>query len=192
MVKEFYNAVKMLLFMTVVLGLIYPLAMTGVAQIVFPWQANGSMVEHNGRSIGSKWIGQNFEGDVYFQGRPSNAGSGYDGTASSGSNLGPTSEKLMRSIDERAKQVREVNGLPANAKVPSDLVTASGSGLDPHITPAAAQIQIARVAAARGLNAEQVQNEVQNNTDEPQAGFLGDERVNVLMLNLALDRLQNL
>lgn len=176
--------------MTVALGLIYPLAMTGFAQIVFPWQANGSMVEHNGKAVGSKWIGQNFEGDIYFQGRPSNAGDGYDAAASSGSNLGPTSEKLLQSIDERAKQIREVNGLTADAKIPSDLVTASGSGLDPHITSAAAQIQIERVAVARGIGVEQVQKAVNNNMEAPQAGFLGDERVNVLMLNLELDQLQ--
>lgn len=190
MLKEISASLRMLLAMTVALGLIYPLAMTAFAQVVFPSQANGSLIYDNGRVIGSKLIGQNFSGDVYFQGRPSNAGDGYDAANSSGSNLGPTSKALIDSIAERAVAVREANGLDKNAKVPSDLVTASGSGLDPHITPDAAALQIERVARARGLSEEMVKTAVAKNTESPQAGFLGDQRVNVLMLNLELDQLK--
>lgn len=189
MLKEFGHSLRMLLAMTVALGLIYPMAMTGFAQVVFSEQANGSLVYQDGTAVGSKWIGQNFTSEQYFQGRPSNAGDGYDAASSSGSNLGPTSVKLMESIEERAQAVRAQNGLAADAKVPSDLVTASGSGLDPHITPEAAAIQVERVATARGIGADQVKKMVEENTENSQAGFMGDARVNVLQLNLALDRI---
>lgn len=189
MLKEISTSLRMLLAMTVALGLVYPLAMTAFAQVVFPSQANGSLLYDNGRAVGSKLIGQNFADSVYFQGRPSSAGDGYDAANSSGSNLGPTSKKLIDNISERAVAIRESNGLDANTKVPSDLVTASGSGLDPHITPAGAALQIQRVARARGISEEVVKAAVAKNTENPQAGFLGDQRVNVLMLNLELDQL---
>lgn len=174
--------------MTVVLGVIYPLGMTGVAQVIFPEQANGSLIYKQGNLVGSKLIGQNFSSDGYFHGRPSAAGDdGYDAASSAGSNLGPTSKKLLSSIAERAEQIRLENGLAENAIVPSDLVTASGSGLDPHITADAAQIQVQRVAKARNLTEEQTLALIEKNTENPQIVFLGEKRVNVLSLNLALD-----
>ncbi len=188
MLKEVNSAIRMLILMTVVLGVIYPLGMTGVAQVIFPEQANGSLIYKQGNLVGSKLIGQNFSSDGYFHGRPSVAGDdGYDAAGSAGSNLGPTSKKLLSSIAERAEQIRLENGLAENAIVPSDLVTASGSGLDPHITAAAAQIQVQRVAKARNLTEEQTLALIEKNTENPQIGFLGEKRVNVVSLNLALD-----
>ena len=174
--------------MTVVLGVIYPLGMTVFAQMIFPVQANGSLIYKQGTLVGSKLIGQNFSSDRYFHGRPSAAGEdGYDAASSAGSNLGPTSKKLLSGIDERAKVLRQDNDLAEDAIVPSDLVTASGSGLDPHITVAAAQIQLQRVAKARKLSEEQILAIIEKNTENPQIGFLGEKRVNVVGLNLALD-----
>lgn len=188
MLKEVNSAIRMLILMTVVLGVIYPLGMTGVAQVIFPEQANGSLIYKQGNLVGSKLIGQNFSSDGYFHGRPSAAGDdGYDAASSAGSNLGPTSKKLLSSIAERAEQIRLENGLAENAIVPSDLVTASGSGLDPHITAPAAQIQVQRVAKARNLTEEQTLALIEKNTENPQIVFLGEKRVNVLSLNLALD-----
>ena len=188
MLKEFNSAIRMLILMTVVLGVIYPLGMTGFAQVMFPEQANGSLIYKQGAVVGSKLIGQNFSSDHYFHGRPSAAGAdGYDAASSAGSNLGPTSKKLLSSIAERGEQIRLENGLADNAIVPSDLVTASGSGLDPHITFAAAQIQAQRVAKARNLTEEQTLALIEKNTENPQIGFLGKKSVNVVNLNLALD-----
>jgi len=188
MLKEFNSAIRMLILMTVVLGVIYPLGMTGFAQVMFPEQANGSLIYKQGAVVGSKLIGQNFSSDHYFHGRPSAAGAdGYDAASSAGSNLGPTSKKLLSSIAERGEQIRLENGLADNAIVPSDLVTASGSGLDPHITFAAAQIQAQRVAKARNLTEEQTLALIEKNAQNPQIGFLGERRVNVVSLNLALD-----
>ncbi|MDF2563626.1 MAG: K+-transporting ATPase, subunit [Massilibacillus sp.] len=188
MLKEVNSAIRMLILMTVVLGVIYPLGMTGVAQVIFPEQANGSLIYKQGSLVGSKLIGQNFSSEGYFHGRPSAAGDdGYDAASSAGSNLGPTSKKLLSSIAERSEQIRLENGLAENAIVPSDLVTASGSGLDPHITVAAAQIQAQRVAKARNLTEAQTLALIEKNTENPQIGFLGEKRVNVLSLNLALD-----
>lgn len=188
MLKEISRAIRMLFLMIVILGLAYPLIMTGGAQLLFAEQANGSLVSKNGEIVGSDLIGQDFSSEKYFHGRPSLAGdAGYDGAASGASNLGPTSQKLMGIIGERAERIRQENHLGEKAMLPSDLVTASGSGLDPHITPAAAQIQVDRVAAARGINANIVQGLVKENIEDPQFGFLGERRVNVLRLNLALD-----
>ena len=188
MLKEISRAIRMLFIMIVILGLAYPLIMTGGAQLLFAGQANGSLVSKNGEIVGSDLIGQDFSSEKYFHGRPSLAGdAGYDGAASGASNLGPTSQKLMGVIGERAEQIRQENHLGEKAMVPSDLVTASGSGLDPHITLAAAQIQVDRVAEARGINPNIVQNIVKVNVEDPQFGFLGERRVNVLRLNLALD-----
>jgi K+-transporting ATPase ATPase C chain len=188
MLKEISTAIRMLVVLTLVLGVFYPLSMTGFAQLLFSSQANGSLITKDGQVVGSELIGQTFASDAYFNGRPSAAGDdGYDATSSTGSNLGPTSEKLMKSIAERADQVRQDNDLSQTAMVPSDLVMASGSGLDPHISPAAAKLQIARIAKARGLTENQVSALVEKNIENPQLGFLGDKRVNVLQLNLALD-----
>ena len=188
MLKEFNSAIRMLMIMTVVLGVIYPLGMTAFAQMIFPAQANGSLIYKEGNLVGAKLIGQNFTDERYFHGRPSVAGDdGYDAASSAGSNLGPTSKKLLSGIDERAKVLRQDNDLAEDAIVPSDLVTASGSGLDPHITVAAAQIQLQRVAKARKLSEEQILAIIEKNTENPQIGFLGEKRVNVVGLNLALD-----
>ncbi|PXA86052.1 potassium-transporting ATPase subunit C [Nostoc sp. 3335mG] len=166
------------------LGIAYPLAITGVAQVAFPHQANGSLVEQGGKAVGSELIGQNFAEDRYFHPRPSAAGKGYDATASSGSNLGPTSLALA----DRVKG--DVAKLPVTGKpIPPDLVTTSASGLDPDISPEAALYQVARVARARGVAAAPIEALVRNAIDTPILPFLGDPHVNVLALNRALDRM---
>ena len=186
--KEFSSAVRMFLFLTLVLGLAYPLLMTGGAQLFLPEKANGSLLIVDGTPVGSRLIGQSFTSDEYFQGRPSAAGDdGYDAAGSSGSNLGPTSQKLMDQVQERAQKIREDNGLTADAMVPSDLVTASGSGLDPHISPAAAALQVKRIATTRGISENRILALIEKNTEDPQLGFIGEKRVNVLQLNLDLD-----
>ncbi len=167
---------------------IYPLAVFGIGQVLFPGNANGSLiVDSKGVVHGSKWLGQPFSADKYFHPRPSAAGNGYDPTSSGGSNLGPTSKKLADSIAQNIADYRSQNGLATNAPVPADAVTASGSGLDPHISPANADIQAARVAKARGMKIEELRTLINQYTDEPSLGFLGDAGVNVLHLNLALD-----
>ena len=186
--KEFSSAVRMFLFLTLVLGLAYPLLMTGGAQLFLPEKANGSLLIVDGSLVGSRLIGQSFTSDEYFQGRPSAAGDdGYDAAGSSGSNLGPTSQKLMDQVQERAQKIRKDNGLTADAMVPSDLVTASGSGLDPHISPAAAALQVKRIATTRGISENRILALIEKNTEDPQLGFIGEKRVNVLQLNLDLD-----
>ncbi|MDI3256471.1 MAG: potassium-transporting ATPase subunit KdpC [Kyrpidia sp.] len=185
-----WTAVRSVLVLTVLTGLAYPLVVTGLAQLFFPWQANGSLVESGGRVVGSALIGQTFQDPRYFHGRPSAAGQGYDATSSGGSNAGPTNPDYLKTVRQRVDQVRQENGLPPQAPVPSDLVTASGSGLDPDITLAAAEVQISRVAAARHLPEEEVRRLVQEHVRGLQWGlFGGDPRVNVLELNLALDRM---
>ena len=181
------NALTMLVVMTVITGLIYPMVATGVAQVLFPHQANGSLIERDGKPIGSELIGQNFDDPKYFWGRPSaTTPQPYNGTASNGSNLGPTNTALRDAVQQRIDALRKAD--PGNtAPVPADLVTASGSGLDPEITPAAAQYQVARVARIRHLREQQVQTLVAQFTQGRQLGLLGEPRVNVLQLNLALD-----
>jgi len=180
--KQLVPAVLVTLVLTVLLGLVYPLVVTGLALVLFPAQARGSLLVDHGRVIGSRLIGQPFSGPGFFHGRPSAAGSGYDATASSGSNLGPTSRALA---DRVAASVKDSGGSSARP-VPADLVTASGSGLDPHITPAAADFQVPRVARERGMPEAAVRELVRRATDGRQWGFLGEPRVNVLELNLAL------
>jgi K+-transporting ATPase ATPase C chain len=238
--KEILPGLRIKLFMTVLLGVIYPLAMTGISQLVFPKQANGSLITVGGKVIGSEIIGQSFTRPEYFHPRPSAAGSGYDATASGGSNLGPTSAKLFHGttkMDDKKNEVVDYDGIDvrivhycvendipyessvpldrfkgadgnlddvklikafnddkapliftSKEPIPADAVTASGSGLDPHISPANAQLQIARVAQARGISVDQANEIVARSTEGPDLGVLGEPRVNVLKLNLAMDQ----
>lgn len=168
----------------------YPLAVTGVGQTLFPDQASGSLLhDREGKVIGSSLIGQNFTGERYFHPRPSAAGNGYDASSSGGSNLGPTSQKLHDQIQERIAVYRKTNRLRDGVPVPADAVTASASGLDPHISPANARLQADRVARARNIPLKQVTDLVASVIEAPDLGFLGESRVNVLKLNLALDAL---
>jgi K+-transporting ATPase ATPase C chain len=176
--------------LTVLTGAVYPLAVTGASSALFSRQASGSLIERDGKVVGSELLGQNFSDPTYFWPRPSAAGSdGYDGLASGGSNLGPSSEKLLDAVKERVAAYRAVNHLDAAEPVPVDAVTASGSGLDPQISVANARIQARRVAAARGLPVARVLALVERHTDRRGLGFLGEPGVNVLELNLALDAL---
>jgi len=190
MSKLLRQAFVLLLLMTVITGVLYPLAATGLAQLIFPQQASGSLIVRNGKPVGSVLIGQSFTDPKYFWGRPSaTAPNAYNAGASSGSNLGPTNPALTEAVKQRIAALRAAD--PGNqALVPVDLVTASGSGLDPEISPAAAQYQLARVARARGLDPARVQALVNACTRGRQFGLLGEPRVNVLQLNLALDAAQ--
>jgi K+-transporting ATPase ATPase C chain len=240
MIKELGPGFRLTLIFTVVLGLLYPAVMTGLAELIFPKQSNGSLVTVNGKVVGSSLIGQSFAKPEYFHPRPSAAGNGYDATASSGTNLGPTSAKLLRGttkMDDKKNEVVDFDGInlrivhycvdndlpyessvpldqfkdshgdlddvklikafnddktrllfTAKASIPQDAVTASASGLDPHISPANAEIQAARVAKARGVSADPVKQLIAQFTERAALGFLGEPRVNVLMLNIALDQ----
>jgi K+-transporting ATPase ATPase C chain len=190
--KEFLAQLRGAIFSTLILAVvccgIYPLIVFGIGQALFANKANGSLiVDARGTVIGSKLIGQNFSADKYFHPRPSAAGNGYDSLNSSGSNLGPTSQKLSDTIQQNVSDYRKQNGLAVDAPVPADAVTASASGLDPHISVENAQMQAARVAKARGLKVEDVKALIPEYTDPADLGFLGDPGVNVLRLNLALD-----
>ncbi|MCC9054294.1 potassium-transporting ATPase subunit KdpC [Microbacterium sp. F2E] len=195
--RTLWVATRALLMFTVVLGIGYTLLITGIGQLAFPAQANGApLTTKDGDDVGSSLIGQSFTDEdgnplpEYFQSRPSAAGDGYDGTSSSGTNQGPENEDLIAVIAERKTQIAEFNGVTED-EVPADAVTASSSGLDPHISPEYAAIQINRVAEARGIPAEQVRELVEAHTQGPDAGYLGESRVNVLELNIALDELED-
>ena len=184
LIRHIVTAVLMTIVTTVLLGLVYPLVITGVAQVLFPDQANGQLITRDGRVIGSRLIGQTFSSAKYFHSRPSAAGGGYDAASSSGTNLGPTSKKLIDAVAANVEAAQKDNpGMP----VPVDLVTSSASGLDPHISPAAARFQVPRVARERGLTEADVQALVDRFTEGRQWGILGEPRVNVLELNLALE-----
>jgi len=182
------QALLIFLALTVVTGVAYPLLMTGVAQVVFPHQANGSLIERDGNVVGSELIGQQFDDPRYFWSRPSATSPAYNAAASTGSNYGPTNPAQLDAVKARVVNLR--NAHPEQGPIPVDLVTASGSGLDPHISPAAADYQVARVAKARNLDAQAVRKLVVDHTAGRSLGVLGEPRVNVLELNLALDELQ--
>jgi potassium-transporting ATPase KdpC subunit len=185
--RNFVVAILMTVVTTVLLGVGYPLAVTGLAQVLFPAKANGQLIERNGKVIGSAIIGQAFSSPGYFRSRPSAAGTGYDAANSSGTNLGPTNKKLIDSVKQAVADAQKENpGTP----VPVDLVTSSASGLDPHISPAAAAFQVPRVAKDRSMSEAEVSRLVDQFTEGRQLGFFGEARVNVLLLNLALDDLQ--
>jgi K+-transporting ATPase ATPase C chain len=188
---EIRGAVMATLMLAVVCCGIYPLVVFGIAQTVFPKQANGSLlIDQTGSVRGSRLLGQQFTSEKYFQSRPSAAGNGYDATSSGGSNLGPTSSNLVATITQRIADYRTQNNLATNAPVPADAVTASGSGLDPHISVANAGLQMPRVAKVRNLHLEKVRSLVRSYTDPAGFGILGEPGVNVLALNLALDQLK--
>jgi K+-transporting ATPase ATPase C chain len=186
--KSLFTALRMLIVLTILTGIIYPLVVTLASQALFSAQANGSLVTRDSVVVGSALIGQDTNGNPgYFWSRPSAIS--YNPLPSSGSNLGPTSASLVQTVAERAAAFREANNLPDDATVPTDMLFASGSGLDPHISPEAARLQVERVAAARGLTVEQINALVDDAIEAPQFSFLGQPRVNVLLLNLAVDNL---
>jgi K+-transporting ATPase ATPase C chain len=182
--QDFRSAIISMIFFTVVCGAAYPLLMTGIAQAVFPDRADGSIVEVDGQPVGSSLVGQNFSGPQYFHARPSAVD--YSGV-SGGSNLGPSSSELVERVQSDLARIRKVNGLAADATVPVDAVTASGSGLDPHISPAYAELQVSRVARERGMSEDEVRALVEEHTDGSLLFVAGEPRVKVLLLNLALD-----
>ena len=184
MKKNFMIALWFTLVTTLMFGVLYPLAVTGLAQVLFPGRANGQLIERNGKMVGSRIIGQSFTDPRYFHSRPSSAGTGYDPTSSSGSNLGPTNKLLIERVKSDVQKLQSEN---PNVPIPVDLVTASGSGLDPDISPAAAEFQVASVAHARGMKEDDVRTLVRKHTQDRDLGFLGEPRVNVLELNLELD-----
>jgi potassium-transporting ATPase KdpC subunit len=186
MKKNLVTAILMTIATTVLLGILYPLVVTGLAQVLFPKKANGELIEANGKLIGSHLIGQAFSGPTYFHSRLSSAGNGYDPTATNGSQLGPTNHQL---IDRVKADVATLQAENPGTPIPIDLVTSSASGLDPEITPAAAEFQVPRVAKQRGLSEQRVRDLVRQHTEQRQFGFLGEARVNVLELNLALDEI---
>lgn len=205
MLKQLRASIVSVLVITLLTGFIFPLVITGIARAAFPHQANGSLIEQNGKVIGSKLIGQPFAAAGYFHPRPSAAGNGYDATSSSGTNLGPTSDKLINGIHKKlangkddpgnfdgikdlAAAYRTENGLAANTPIPADAATRSASGLDPEISPANADLQVARVAKARGLSDDAVRKIVSESTAGRQLGVLGEPRLNVLAANIALDK----
>ena len=187
MKKNLIISVLMTLVTTVLFGLLFPLLITGLAQVLFPKQANGELLARNGQLVGSRLIGQSFSSPGYFHSRPSSAGTGYDAGNSGGSNLGPTNQSLIARVQGDADRLQAENpGVP----IPMDLLTTSGSGLDPHISPEAAEFQVLRIAKERGLSPDTIREAIRQHTEARQFGFLGEPRVNVLELNLALDALR--
>ena len=185
LLKHIYPAVALTIVLTVLVGIIYPFVMTGLSELLFKEKARGSLIEREGKVIGSRLLGQPFKGPGYFYSRPSAAGSGYDAAASGATNLGPTSKQLFEDqVRGRAKQLRAES---ANKQIPVDLITSSGSGLDPHISPAAAEFQIPRIARECRMSEDEVRGLVRKHTEGREFGVLGEPRVNVLELNLALD-----
>jgi K+-transporting ATPase ATPase C chain len=182
--KNLKIAILMTLVTTLLFGLIYPLAVTGLAQLLFPAQANGSLIQRNGQVIGSQLLGQSFSSPAYFHSRPSSAGTGYDATQSASSNLGPTNHQLIDRVKSDVEKLRAEN---PSAAIPIDLVTSSGSGLDPEISPAAAEFQVPRIARERGISEPELRSLIVSHTLGRQFGFLGEPRVRVLELNLDLD-----
>lgn len=177
-------AILMTIVTTILLGVVYPLVVTGIAQALFPDKANGQLIQRDGKIVGSRIIGQAFSSPGYFRGRPSAAGTGYDAASSGGTNLGPTNKKLIDAVNARVDAARMEN---ASAPVPIDMVTSSASGLDPHVSPASAAFQVPRVARERGVSVADVERLVDAHTEGRQFGFLGEPVVNVIELNLALD-----
>jgi K+-transporting ATPase ATPase C chain len=184
--RTIWPAIAALIALTLITGVAYPAVVTLIAQVAFPNQANGSFITVDGKAVGSSLIGQAFEDPKYLWGRPSAAGTGYDGMASGGSNLGPTSQALIDRVTQEVDRLRAANG---DAPIPVDLVTASASGLDPDISPEAAEYQVARIAAARGISEDDVRAAIQRHTDKPVLAFMGQSAVNVLEVNLDLDGL---
>jgi K+-transporting ATPase ATPase C chain len=184
MKKNLLIALWFTLVTTVIFGILYPLAITGLARVLFPERANGQLIERNGKIVGSRIIGQAFSGPSYFHSRPSSAGTGYDATSSGGSNLAPTNKILIERVKADVQKLQAEN---PNGSIPVDLVTSSGSGLDPEISPAAAEFQVPRVSRSRGMTQEDVRALVKKHTMGRDLGFLGEPRVNVLELNLDLD-----
>ncbi|MBV8477878.1 MAG: potassium-transporting ATPase subunit KdpC [Acidobacteria bacterium] len=182
--RNLVTSLLMTIATTVLLGLLYPLVFTGLAQVLFPRQANGQLIQKEGKIVGSRIIGQGFSGPAYFHSRPSAAGNGYDAANSAGSNLGPTNQKLINRVKADVARAQADN---SSQPVPIDIVTTSASGFDPHITPAAAEFQISRVAKARQIPPDNVRAMVAKHSEGRQLGFLGEPRVNVLELNLELD-----
>jgi K+-transporting ATPase ATPase C chain len=181
---QLWAAIKIFLVITVLVGIVYPLVVTGIAQVGFKHEADGSLIKRNGTVIGSSLLGQKFTGNRWFHPRPSAAD--YDALASGGTNLGPTNPELIKTVRQRVAEYRKENGLAANQPVPVDAVTASGSGLDPHISKLNAKYQARRVAEARGISKKKLQQLIDANTDDASLGFLGEPGINVLKLNLAL------
>jgi K+-transporting ATPase ATPase C chain len=190
MIKQWIKGFWLLIILTFITGVIYPFAITGAAQLFFPYQANGSLLVREGNIVGSALLGQNFKQDGYFQGRPSAAGDdGYDATSSSGTNLGPTSAKLLDGLAKKTIELRTQNNLADNTLLPADLVTSSASGLDPDISVQGALVQVNRIATARNISPYEIQNLIANQKTAAQFGLLGESRVNVVKLNMLLDSL---
>lgn len=188
MVKNLLKSFLLLVIFIVILGLLYPLTVTGISRIIFPAKSAGSLIYSGNEIIGSELIGQNFTSDRYFHPRPSAAGeNGYDATSSGGSNLAPTNKDFISTVKERLESFKKENNLPDNTIIPADIVTASGSGLDPDISVDSAMLQIERISGARGIPANEVKDLITKNTENRLLGFLGEPKVNVLKLNLLLD-----